>query len=56
MSFIFVFSSDVVSRRTITRETCVRFQASPYWICGEQSGTGTGSRLSVLVLALQTFC
>jgi hypothetical protein len=32
----------VVCRRHLTSKVRVRSQASPYWIFGDQSGTGTG--------------
>jgi hypothetical protein len=38
--------SQVVSRRPLTAEARVRSRASPYGVCGGQSGTGTGFSLS----------
>jgi hypothetical protein len=34
--------AQVVSRRPLTKEACVRARVNPCGICGEQSVTGTG--------------
>jgi hypothetical protein len=36
-----------VNRRLLTTEAQVRSRVSPYGICGEQNGTGTGFSLSI---------
>jgi len=42
--------AQTVSRRLLAAEAWVRFQVSPYGICGGQSGTGTDFYLSTSVL------
>jgi hypothetical protein len=40
--------AQAVSRRPLITEARLRTRISPYGICGEQSGTGTGFSLRVL--------
>jgi hypothetical protein len=41
--------AQAVSRRPVTPESRVRFQASPCGICGGQSGSGAGFSLSAVM-------
>jgi hypothetical protein len=45
--------AQVVSRRPLTAETVVRAQFNPCWICGGQSGIGTGFSASSSVFPCQ---
>ena len=44
-----------VSPESLTTDTGVHLMASPYRICGGQSGTGPGFSLSVLILPYQYY-
>jgi hypothetical protein len=45
--------AQVVSRRPLTEEACVRARVNPCGICGGQSGTGTGFSPSSSVFPCQ---
>jgi len=45
--------AQAVSRRPLSFKARAQYQASPCWICGGQSGSGTGFSPSVSVFSCQ---